>query len=261
MRRDLADAVKSAMSNLIINGVAPTNANPQHVEGFLAKLTGVDLSSAEADATDYGRLHSLGVDGIHAEMETQVSSVIGDETYQHAAGVYIAGSGESGSELLRRRSGGCYASTYIPAASGMKQAAILHAAGANGGTMRDDSVAGDVADLGNYPGYLFAGEPRRHFDLDIAMGRAHCAPRGRVQATRYPDHIETTGGATVPTFRGWAIAVAPPDRVAGRVSVPGRRRPFNRKDSRMNGLRYGALQQGAPAKTASETVAPQGVVS
>ena len=141
LRRDLADAVKSAMTNLIITGVAPTNANPQNVEGFLTKLTGADLSSAEAEAGDYGRLHSLGVDGIHAEMETQVSSVIGDETYQHAAGVYIAGSGESGSELLRRRSGGCYASTYIPAASGMKQAAILHAAGPNGGTMRGDSVA------------------------------------------------------------------------------------------------------------------------
>ena len=141
LRRDLADAVKSAMTNLIITGVAPTNSNPQNVEGFLTKLTGADLSSAEAAAGDYGRLHSLGVDGIHAEMETQVSSVIGDETYQHAAGVYITGSGESGSELLRRRSGGCYASTYIPAASGMKQAAILHAAGPNGGTMRGDSVA------------------------------------------------------------------------------------------------------------------------
>ena len=43
LRRDLADAVKSAMSNLIINGIAPTNANPQNVEGFLTKLTGADL--------------------------------------------------------------------------------------------------------------------------------------------------------------------------------------------------------------------------
>ena len=40
--------------------------------------------------------------------------MIGDETYQHAAGTYITGSGESGAELLRRRSAGCYASTYIP---------------------------------------------------------------------------------------------------------------------------------------------------
>ena len=69
-------------------------------------------------------------------------SVVGDETYVHAAGVYITGSGESGSELLRRRSGGCMASTYIPAKSSMKQAAILHSAGMNGGgIMRGDSVA------------------------------------------------------------------------------------------------------------------------
>ena len=69
-------------------------------------------------------------------------SVIGEETYKHAAGTYIAGSGESGSELLKRRSAGCMASSYLPDASGMKQSAILHAAGPNGGPMRGDSVAG-----------------------------------------------------------------------------------------------------------------------
>ena len=95
LRRDLADAVKASMSDQIVNGSAPTNQNPQHVEGFLTKLTATDLSSAEAAAADYGRLHSLGVDGIHASMETEVSSVVGDETYRHAAGVYISGSGES----------------------------------------------------------------------------------------------------------------------------------------------------------------------
>ena len=97
------------MSDQIVNGSAPTNQNPQHVEGFLTKLTATDLSSAEAAAADYGRLHSLGVDGIHASMETEVSSVVGDETYRHAAGVYISGSGESGSEAtdaaLRRLHG------------------------------------------------------------------------------------------------------------------------------------------------------------
>ena len=142
LRRDLADAVKANMEQQIVNGTAPDSNNPQNVEGFLTKLTGSDLSSAEATAADYGRLHALGVDGIHASMETEVMSVIGDETYQHAAGVYIAGSGEAGSELLRRRSGGCMATTYIPDAASTKQAAILHSAGSNGGgTMRGDSVA------------------------------------------------------------------------------------------------------------------------
>ena len=142
LRRDLGDAVKSRMSHIAINGVAPTNANPQNIEGFIVRLgAATDLSAAEATAADYGRLHALAVDGIHATMETEVMSVVGDETYQHAAGVYIQGSGKAGSELMSARSGGCYASTYIPDAAGMKQSAILHAAGPNGGEMRGDSVA------------------------------------------------------------------------------------------------------------------------
>ena len=106
------------------------------------------LPPGEASAADYGKLHSLAVDGIHASMESEVSSVIGEETYKHAAGLYIAGSGESGSELLKRRSGGCMASSYIPDAASMKQKAILHAAGPNGGPMRGDSVAGMWAGAG-----------------------------------------------------------------------------------------------------------------
>ena len=143
LRRDLADSVSAAMSQSIIAGAAPTAGNPQHVQGFISKLGAADdLSAAEATAGDYGRLHSLAVDGIHASMETEVMGVIGDETYQHAAGLYIAGSGESGSELLKRRSGGCMASTYIPDAAAMKQSAILHAGSENGGgMMRGDSVA------------------------------------------------------------------------------------------------------------------------
>ena len=147
-RMNLLDALKAKMQNIILTGTAPTNANPQHIEGFLTKLTGEDLSTAEVTAGDYGRLHSLAVDGIHASMETEVMSIIGEETYQHAAGLYITGSGESGSELLKRRSGGCMASSYLPDASGMKQSAILHAAGPNGGPMRGDSVAGMWAGAG-----------------------------------------------------------------------------------------------------------------
>lgn len=141
-RMNLLDAMKSKMQDIILNGSNPTNANPQNIQGFFTKLTGSDLASAEATAGDYGKLHSLAVDGIHASMETEVRSVIGEETYQHAAGVYITGSGESGSELLKRRSGGCIASSYIPDTANMKQKAILHAGGPNGGPMRGDSVAG-----------------------------------------------------------------------------------------------------------------------
>ena len=143
LRRDLADAVKASMNQTIINGSAETTQNPERIQGFIGRLgAATDLSSAEATAADYGRLHSLGVDGVHASRETEVMGVISDEVYTHAAGTYITGSGESGSELLSRRSAGCMASTYIPDAVSMKQSAILHAAGPNGaGIMRGDSVA------------------------------------------------------------------------------------------------------------------------
>ena len=140
LRRDLADAVKSKMSDIIINGVAPDDTNPERIKGFVAELTAVN-DTTEADAARYGQLHSEAVDGIHAETEQQVMSVIGVDTYQHAAGKYIVGSGESGSELLMRRSGGCMASTYIADKASMLQSAILHASGPNGGAMRGDSVA------------------------------------------------------------------------------------------------------------------------
>ena len=140
LRRDLADAVKSKMSDIILNGTAPNTQNPQRIEGFISELTGVD-DTTEADASRYGSLHAEAVDGVHASRETEVTSVIGVDTYQHAAGVYITGSGEAGSELLMRRGGGCMASTYIPDKVSMVQQAILHASGPNGGAMRGDSVA------------------------------------------------------------------------------------------------------------------------
>ena len=142
LRRDLADVIKSKMTDILINGPAPTTQNPQNIQGFLSKITAADFQTGSvASAQVFGELHAEGVDGIHAEMETQVRSVIGIDTYKRAAGVYIAGSGEAGSELLKRRGGGCYASSYIPAVASNKQSVILHSAGPNGGSMRGDSVA------------------------------------------------------------------------------------------------------------------------
>lgn len=144
LRRDLADAVKSKMSDLIINGIAPTNANPHHVQGFLATIAAPADAGATADYADYAGSHASGIDGIHADMETEVSSLVGTDVYQHAATVYQAGSGESGTEALRRRSQSCRASSYIPAATNAGQAKgnLYHLAGANGGgAMRGDSVA------------------------------------------------------------------------------------------------------------------------
>ena len=139
-RKNVIDNLRSQMQKLLLTGVAPTNANPQHVEGFLTKLTGTDLSSAEAVYADYGAIHAQAVNGIHAMTETEVSSIIGISTYRHAASVYQTGSGESATEALKRRSRACLASVYVPDVASMKQSAVLHAGGSNGGMMRGDSV-------------------------------------------------------------------------------------------------------------------------
>ena len=147
LRRDLADAVKAKMSDLALNGDESTN--PQEPDGFYLKLTAPMNPPAVATYDVYGGAHALAVDGIHAQNEMEVSSVIGVESYQHAAAVYQAGSGESGSQALAKRSMMCMASSYVPAAptsgadEGVQKGNIFHAAGPNGGgpDMRADSVA------------------------------------------------------------------------------------------------------------------------
>ena len=145
LRLDLADAVKSKMSDLIVNGAAATNDIPQNVQGFLATIAAPDDAAATAVFSDYAGAHAAGCDGISAEMETEVSSVIAPDVYKHAASVYQAGSGESGSEALKRRSMSCRASSYIPSAdasTGQSKGNIFHLSGPNGGgIMRGDSVA------------------------------------------------------------------------------------------------------------------------
>ena len=147
LRRDLADAVKAKMSDLILNGDEATNA--QEPDGFLTTITAPSNPSAVATYADYAGVHASAVDGIHASREGEVSSVIGTASYKHAASVYQSGSGESGSEALMRRSAGCMASSFIPAAPDSGNGAnvqggnILHAAGPNGGgaSLRGDSIA------------------------------------------------------------------------------------------------------------------------
>ena len=148
IRRDLADAISSAMSNAIINGAAvdaTDAATAANVEGFISKLTAPTAPAAEATYANYAGSHAGLVDGLHASREGEVSSVIGVASYTHAASVYQSGSGESGSEALMRRSMSCMASSYIPAATGtplVQNGNIFHAMGPNGGgVMRGDSVA------------------------------------------------------------------------------------------------------------------------
>ena len=142
LRVDLGDAIKAKMSDVAINGLTPTTQQPQRIEGFLTAISEPGDASAVSAFQDYAGSHAQNVDGLHAEMETEVSSVIATDVYKHAASVYQAGSGESGSEALMRRSMSCRASSYIPLAVSMQSKGNLyHSAGPNGGgAMRGDSV-------------------------------------------------------------------------------------------------------------------------
>ena len=135
LRRDLADSVRSKMSNEVING----DGTGAKVTGLLTRLAAPGDPAAESTFSDYAGAHAQAVDGIHATRETEVSSVFGVDVYQHAAMVFQAGSGESGTEAMMRRSAGCQASSYVPnAAANISKGNILHA---GRDAMRGDSIA------------------------------------------------------------------------------------------------------------------------
>ena len=147
IRRDLADAIASAMSNAIISGAAvdPNDAaTAANVQGFLTKIAAPTAPAAEAVYADYAGSHAALVDGFHATPRGRgiERDRRGSPTRTRRACIRRA-RGESGSEALMRRSAGCMASSYIPAAvSNVQNGNIYHAMGPNGGgVMRGDSVA------------------------------------------------------------------------------------------------------------------------
>ena len=140
LRRDLADAVMARMSDQIING----NGTAPNVKGFLTALTAPDVPGSESGYSDYAAVGAQGVDGIHAELESQVCVLLGVATYQHAA--EIIGNDEFATDALRRRVKMALTTSYLPAppSSGNKansQDCLIHSRGSDSGEMRGDSVA------------------------------------------------------------------------------------------------------------------------
>ena len=135
LRRDLADAVRSGMNAQLFTG----DGSGQNITGFLTRLTAPTDPTAEAGYSDYAKSAASLVDGIHAGMESQVSCVIGTESYQHAAGVFQTGSGEAGIEAIKKRSRMCMASNFVPAAASDIQNGNIYHAGMD--AMRGDSIA------------------------------------------------------------------------------------------------------------------------
>ena len=137
LRRDLADAVRAKMSDLILNGDEATNAHEP--DGFLTTLTAPTAPGAVATYADYAKTPASAVDGIHAVSEREVGVLLGVASYQHAAGVFQTGSGEAGTEALMKRARAVMASSFVPApVSNVQNGCLLHA---GSDAMRGDSIA------------------------------------------------------------------------------------------------------------------------
>ena len=135
LRRDLADSILAQMSAGVLLG--DEDNHPEQVNGFLTTIAAPMDPGSESGFADYSSAASAAVDGIHAGSETEVACLLGVDSYKHAAKVFQAGSGESGTEALRKRSMMCMASSFVPAAVGdIQNGNILHAAGPNGGAAR-----------------------------------------------------------------------------------------------------------------------------
>ena len=177
-RRDLADAVKSKMSDLILNGAAPTNTNPHNVEGFLTKLTATDLATAAATAADYGRLHAMAVDGIHASKESEVMSVVGDDTYRHSAGVYITGSGGKWERIIDTAFGWLHGE-HVHSRHCQHEAKSRVTCSRTERRRHDERRfrGGNLADVGSDSRPLHESQSRRGVDVDFALGCLYRVPK------------------------------------------------------------------------------------
>ena len=186
LRRDLGDAVTSSMQQTIINGTAPNTQNLQRIEGLIPELgAAVDLSTAEAVAGDYGRLHSLAVDGIHASMETEVMSVVGGRNLP-ARGGRLHHRQRRGRERIAHAALRRLLCKYIHSRQGE------HEAKRNPSCRRAERRrrhagrfrGGCLADLGSDSRYLQPSQPGRCVDVGGSLGcqggaasrclRAHC---------------------------------------------------------------------------------------
>ena len=140
LRRDLADAVMAKMSNQLIDG----DGTAPNVKGFLTALTEPAVPGSESGYADYAAVGAQGVDGIHAELESEVCVLLGVASYKHAA--QITGNDEFATDALKRRVKMALTTSYLPAppSSGNKansQDSLIHSRGSDSAEMRGDSVA------------------------------------------------------------------------------------------------------------------------
>ena len=133
---DLVMAARAQMYNLVINGDGSTAGHPS---GILAETTDPQNPSAVVTFGQAASAATSGVDGIHAVNEQEVGVLLGKDTYQKFSELYQMAGEFSALDRLAARCRGVEVSSFIPAASGTIQKALLHSGPAGG--MRSDSVA------------------------------------------------------------------------------------------------------------------------
>ena len=117
------------MSDQAING----NGTAPNVRGFSTAIAEASVPSAVATITDYAGLAAEGVDGIHAYMQSEVSVLLGVDSYRHSARLFNAQYNDlTGLEALIARSAQTLATSFIgdPPSSGNRanvQDYYLHA--------------------------------------------------------------------------------------------------------------------------------------
>jgi len=138
LRRDLQDAIRYQMSQEILYGTAtPASAT---VEGFLSATSNKGLGTAAGTNAPSGVITfatSLAVlagaiDGLYASDLNHVRLLLGTESFQKMAGVYVTNSTASALSEIKRLGGGVRASARIAAKASHVQAGLLHRTGAPG---------------------------------------------------------------------------------------------------------------------------------
>lgn len=123
LRANLSDALQDKLDERILNRAPVANGNPG---GLLQFGTDPTAPTAETTYALYSSAMFGAVDGIYANMISDVRMLVGSAIYAHAAETYRNNNApESALEVLARQSGGVRVSGNVPAYAGNLQEALV----------------------------------------------------------------------------------------------------------------------------------------
>ena len=115
LSRDIRGALANKFEDVAINGESTTNATVQGILRSVAE-TPSNAPSDPVDLAGYVGLTAGEVDGIHANSDTDVSVLMGRQTFAHAARIMSDSEEVTALTLLRQRAASVRVSAHMPAA-------------------------------------------------------------------------------------------------------------------------------------------------